>query len=59
VKEEEAEDAAKAKKEQEEAEARALEAAKNSPVAKINEAANLASQQINMSELEANIQANL
>lgn len=59
VAEEEAEEQAKLKKEQEEAEAVALEKAKSSTSAKLQDAANLAAQSINMGDIEANIQANL
>jgi len=44
---------------EEEAEAAALEAAKNSPGAKMLAAANNAASEINMNEMEATIQANL
>lgn len=53
------EEALKKKKEEDEAEAAALEAAKNSPQAKMLTAANDAASSINMAEMEANIQANL
>lgn len=53
------EEALKKKKEEEEAEAAAIEAAKNSPQAKMLTAANDAASSINMAEMEANIQANL
>lgn len=53
------EEALKKKKEEEEAEAQAIEAAKNSPQAKMLSAANDAASSINMAEMEANIQANL
>lgn len=53
------EEALKKKKEEEEAEAQAIEAAKNSPQAKMLTAANDAASTINMAEMEANIQANL
>lgn len=59
VKKEEMEEALKKKKEEEEAEAAAIEAAKNSPQAKMLTAANDAASSINMAEMEANIQANL
>jgi len=59
VAEEEAEDAAALKKKQEEEEKVALEAAQNSPQARMMMAANEAASQINVSELEANIAANL
>ena len=55
VKEEEMEEALKKKKEEEEAEAQAIEAAKNSPQAKMLSAANDAASTINMAEMEANI----
>jgi len=53
------EEALKKKKEEEEAEAQAIEAAKNSPQAKMLTAANDAASSINMAEMEATIQANL
>lgn len=53
------EEALKKKKEEEEAEAQAIEAAKNSPQAKMLTAANDAATSINMAEMEATIQANL
>ena len=53
------EEALKKKKEEEEAEAQAIEAARNSPQAKMLTAANDAASSINMAEMEANIQANL
>lgn len=53
------EEALKKKKEEEEAEAQAIEAAKNSPQAKMLNAANDAASSINMAEMEATIQANL
>lgn len=53
------EEALKKKKEEEEAEAQAIEAAKNSPQAKMLSAANDAASSINMAEMEASIQANL
>jgi len=53
------EEALKKKKEEEEAEAQAIEAAKNSPQAKMLDAANDAASSINMAEMEATIQANL
>lgn len=59
MKEEELEEAMKKKKEEEDAEAAAIEAAKNSPQAKLTYAANDAASTINMAEMEANIQANL
>lgn len=59
VAEEEAEEAAARKKQEDEAEAAALEAAKNSPQAKMMAAANDAASSINIGDLEANIQANL
>ena len=49
----------KKKKEEDEAEAAAIEAAKNSPHAKMLTAANDAASSINMAEMEATIQANL
>jgi len=59
VHEEEMEEASKKKKEEDEAEAAAIEAAKNSPHAKMLTAANDAASSINMAEMEATIQANL
>ena len=59
VQEEEREDAAKLKKEADEAEQQALEAAKNSPYARMMSAADGAASGINMQDIEANIQANL
>ena len=53
------EEALKKKKEEDEAEAAAIEAAKNSPHAKMLTAANDAASSINMAEMEATIQANL
>lgn len=53
------EEASKKKKEEDEAEAAAIEAAKNSPHAKMLTAANDAASSINMAEMEATIQANL
>ena len=53
------EEARKKKKEEDDAEAAAIEAAKNSPHAKMMNAANEAASSINMAEMEATIQANL
>ena len=57
VQEEEAEELAKQKKQEEAAEQAALEAARNSPSAKLMEAANDAASSINVDQMEANIQA--
>lgn len=59
VAEEEAQELAEQKRKQEEEEKAALEAARNSPQARMMQAANEAAAQINVSELEANIAANL
>jgi len=59
VAEEEAQEAAELKRKQDEEERVALEAAKNSPQARMMMAANEAAAQINVNELEANIAANL
>lgn len=59
VQQEEREDASKLKKEQEEAEQKALEEAKNSPAARMMSMADAAGNGINVQDLEANIQASL
>jgi beta-galactosidase/beta-glucuronidase len=59
VAEEEAEEAAKRRKEEQAAEEAAIEAARNSPQAKMFNAANEAAAGINMADMEANIQAEL
>lgn len=59
VQQEEREEAAKLKKEQEEAEQKALEEAQKSPASRMLSAADAVGSGINMQDIEANIQANL